>query len=201
MKNKKKIIGLLGGIASGKTEVAKAFSQLNCAVIDADKIANQAFGNEQIRQEIIGLFGEKVINTDLKIDKKYIADKVFDDSTLLAKLNSIIHPFVIDQIEDLICDYGGRTDCRAIILDIPLLLEINWQSRCNILIFVDCDDEKRAVFAEKRANLTKKQLKNRENCQISLDKKRRIAHYTICNNSDLNNLKKQVEEISTKIFE
>ncbi len=200
MKNKKKIIGLLGGIASGKTQVAKFFSQLNCVTIDADEIAHQAFKNEQIKQKIIHLFGEKVINSEQKVDKRYIADKVFDDNTMLDKLNSIIHPFVLDRIEDLVSDYSERTDCRAIILDIPLLMEIGWQSRCDTLIFIDCDDEKRMYLANNRTGLTRKQLNNRENCQISLDKKRQIAHYTIRNNSDLKNLKKQVKEISTKIF-
>lgn len=200
VKNKKKIIGLLGGIASGKTQVAKIFSQLNCAIIDADKIAHQAFNDEQIKQEIIGLFGEKVINSNQKVDKKHIASKVFNNNTMLAKLNSIIHPFVLDRIEDMIVDYSAETDYKAIVLDVPLLMEVGWQSRCDILIFIDCDIEKRMHFADNRAGLTGKQLNNRENCQISLDKKRQIAHYIIHNNSDLKSLKKQVEEISTKIF-
>jgi dephospho-CoA kinase len=197
---KKKIIGILGGIWSGKSTVANQFARLGCGVIDADNIAHEMLDNEKIKKRIVKLFGDSILNKDGKIDHRKLADIVFTDAGKLKELNGIIHPAVLNRIEKLIKEYSRQPEVKAIVLDIPLLLEAGWEKRCDSLVFVNCSREKRVERAEKTGLFDENQLKIRENFQISLDKKADIAENIIDNNNDLDSLIKQVAEIFTNII-
>ena len=197
---KKPIIGILGGIGSGKSTVAELFAHLGCVVIDADKIAHHALEDPEIKQKILDFFGQKILDTSGQIDRKALADIAFGDKEKLSKLNSIIHPVVLQCCETLIETYNSQAQVKAIVLDMPLLLEAGWQNRCNRLIFVDCKDELKADRAKKNGVFNKNQLKIRENFQISLDNKAKVSDNTIDNNSDLSALAEQVTEIFSNII-
>ena len=197
---KKPIIGILGGIGSGKSTVAELFAQLGCVVIDADKIAHQALEEPVIKQKTVDFFGQKILDSSGQIDRKTLADIAFGNKEKLSKLNSIIHPLVLHRCETLIETYNSQAEVKAIVLDMPLLLEAGWQNRCNKLIFVDCKDELRADRAKKIGIFNKNQLKIRENFQISLDNKAKVSDNTVDNNSDLSALAEQVTEIFSNII-
>jgi dephospho-CoA kinase len=196
---KKPIIGILGGIGSGKSTVAELFGQLGCVVIDADKIAHQALEEPEIKQKIVDFFGQKILDTSGQIDRKALADIAFGDKEKLSKLNSIIHPLVLHRCERLLETYTSHAQVKAIVLDMPLLLEAGWQNHCNRLVFVDCKDELRADRAKKIGVFNKNRL-IRENFQISLDNKAKVSDNTIDNNSDLSALVEQVTEIFSNII-
>ena len=119
---------------------------------------------------------------------------------LVKRINEIIHPPVLARCQELICSYNRQNDTSAIVLDMPLLLEIKWEKRCDFLVFVACNAEKREKRTEKRSQMAKKYLKKREKFQISLDKKGNIAHYTVDNNSDESAIAGQVERIFSIII-
>ena len=200
-KKRKKIIGILGGIYSGKSTVAAAFGRLGCAVIDADKIAHKMLEKPKIKKELSKLFGYGIINKSNKIDRRKLADIVFASKEKIARLNRIIHPPVLARIEQLIEEFNRRPDVKAIVLDVPLLAEIGWTKRCDRLIFVGCSPKKRYVRAKKSGLFNENKLKIREKFQISLDKKKKIAENTIDNNLDLISLDRQVAEIFSNIME
>ena len=195
-----KIIGILGGIGSGKSTVATQFGQLGCAVIDADAISHEILAQPDIKKHIKSHFGRDVFDEKGDIDKQKLADRVFENEEELKILTSVIHPPVMARVEALIDEYKCENTAKAIILDIPLLAEVSWENRCDFLIFVDTSVENRAFRAQKRGPIDKKQLKNRENLQISLDKKADMSHYILNNNSDVSTLMEQVEKIFTKII-
>ena len=197
---KKKIIGIIGGICSGKSTVAAQFAKLGCEVIDADSIAHEMLEEKAIKEKIINLFGSSILNREGKIDRKRVADIAFTGTGKLNRLNSIIHPAVLHRIERLIKEIDRLPEVKAIVLDIPLLLEVGWEKRCDSLIFVDCSAEKRLGRAPQIGLFNENQLKIRENFQISLDKKAAIAENTIDNNKDLDYLAKQVAEIFSNIM-
>ncbi len=190
----KSIIGILGGIGSGKSTVAAEFVKLGCKVIDADKIAHELLEKKAVREKIVGLFGLAILDSAGKIDRGKLAEVVFADADKLSSLNKTIHPLVMERAEVLIKQYNRQNKVKAIVLDMPLLAEVGWAGRCNKLIFVDCKRQLRLDRA-KKTGFDENQFKIRENFQISLDNKAGLTDNIIDNNSGLLALAKQVAGI------
>lgn len=199
MDARKPIIGILGGIGSGKSTVACEFAKLGCGVIDADKIAGEMLGNESIKNQIREVFGCGCFDGDGSVNRGKLAEIVFESRDSVVKINSIIHPGVLEKTHGLVLELGKKSGVKAIVLDMPLLLEAGYENVCDVLVYIECNDKVRLMRAENGPN-AKKNLKKRENFQISLDNKREIAHYTICNNSDLPALAGRVETIFANII-
>ncbi len=192
---KKPVIGILGGIASGKSTVAAEFGKLGCAVIDADKIAHELLDNSIIRQKIFAVFGNSILGADGGIDRGKLGELAFSQAEKLSELTKILHPPVLAEIERQVQYLQEDTTIKAIVIDMPLLLEVGWDKHCDKLIFVDCDEKIRFQRASKMPFLSADKLIIRENFQISLDKKVSIAENTIDNNSDLSALVRQVADV------
>jgi dephospho-CoA kinase len=197
---KKPIIGILGGICSGKSTAAAEFAKLGCKVIDADKIAKNLLDKKDVKDKITALFGEAVTEPSGKIDSRKLADTVFADAEKVTLLNETIHPLVLSRAELLIEQFNRQKQVKAIVLDMPLLSEVSWDKRCDKIVFVDCERQNRVKRAKKLGIFEENQLKIRENFQISLDKKAAIADNLIDNNSSLAALTKQVTEIFSCIM-
>jgi len=190
----KPIIGILGGIGSGKSTVAAEFVKLGCKVIDADKIAHELLEKKDVREKIVGLFGQAILDSAGKIDHRKLAEVGFADADKLSSLNKTIHPLVLERAEVLIKQYNRQNQVKAIVLDMPLLAEVGWARRCNKLIFVDCKRQLRLDRA-KKTGFDENQFKIRENFQISLDNKAGLADNIVDNNSGLLSLVKQVADV------
>lgn len=198
MSNPKKIIGIIGGIASGKSRVASAFADNGCSLIDADKIAHKLLEDDSIKQQIHEIFGESVF-CDGNIDNGKLAELVFDSQESLEKINNLIHPKVLSEIDKLLDIYNRDSGVRAIVLDVPLLLEVGWQNKCDCLVFIECDGEIRVQRSLKKG-ISGEMLKKREKFQFSLDKKLNLAHYIVHNNSDWEKTISQVIDVLSVIL-
>jgi len=214
----KPVIGILGGIGSGKSTVAAEFARLGCKVIDADKIAHELLDEPTVKEKVIASFGRTILDSaglvsakaeavagktdtfasNRRIDREKLAEVVFADAQKLSSLNRIIHPLVLQRVEELIEQYNRQNQVKAIVLDMPLLVEVGWDKRCDKLIFVDCEQKLRLDRA-KKMGFDKNQVKIRENFQISLDNKANLADNTINNNSDFSALARQVADIFSYI--
>jgi dephospho-CoA kinase len=197
---KKPIIGILGGIASGKSTVAAEFAKLGCKVIDADKIAKELLDEPHIKEKIVSVFGSSIVAPAGGINREKLAAIVFADADRLATLNSIVHPVVLARAQQLIEQYERQERVRALLLAMALLVEVGWAERCDRLVFVDCKPQLRAVRAKKTGIFDENQLRMRENFQISLDRKAGLADNTVDNNSGLSELARQVAEIFSYIM-
>jgi dephospho-CoA kinase len=188
-------IGIIGGIASGKSTVASELAKLGCAVISADAIVCELFEEASIRDELVRLFGPWVITAAGKVDRKKLAATVFADGGRLRALNALLHPPALRRAEDLIARYQADCQVVAIVLDVPLLVEVGWVDRCDRLLFVKCDWQRRI----ERARLSQDEIRKRENFQISLDRKEALADNVIDNNSDFSALVRQIKTIFSDI--
>ena len=195
----KPLIGIIGGIASGKSTVAREFGKLGCAVIDADQMAHAFLEDPAIRDEVVRLLGPGVIGPDGRIERRTVGQLVFADRRKLAALNAILHPRVLERTESLIAQYRKDDRVPAIVLDMPLLAEVGWTDRCDRVIFVNRALSRRAAPAGPQGTLTEQEIKIRENFQISLDEKMKLADNTIDNNSELSTLVKQIKTIFSEI--
>ena len=195
------MIGILGGMYSGKSTVAAELAKLGCAVIDADSISHQLLEEKDVLKKIVRVFGKGILDDKGKISRSALANRVFGDPAKLETLTGILHPLIMARVEQLIAQCGPQPAVRAIVLDIPLLVEIGWEKRCDHIIFVDCAPPLRLERAKKTGVFDTDQLKIRENLQISLDKKKRIADNIVDNNSDLSGLSKQIACIFSTIVD
>lgn len=198
---KKPIIGILGGIGSGKSTVAVEFAKLGCKVIAADKIAHELLDESVVKGKVTAAFGESILDSAGRIDHKKLADVVFTDADKLSALNNIVHPLVLTRVEQLMERYNRQKQVKAIVLDMPLLVEVGWAKRCDRLIFVDCKPRLRAIRAKKMGTFNKNQLRIRENFQISLDSKAGLVDNIIDNNSGFSELARQVADIFSHIVD
>ncbi len=194
----KPVIGILGGIGSGKSTVAAEFAKLGCKVIDADGIAHELLDEPAVIEKVTALFGQAVLDSSGKIDREKLAEAAFADVQMLESLNRIIHHPVLQRTQELIEKFQRQNQVKAIVLDMPLLVEVGWHKRCDKLIFVNCEKKLRLKRA-KKMGFNENQVKIRENFQISLDNKASLADNTVENNSDFSAIARQVTEIFSYI--
>jgi len=131
-------------------------------------------------------------------DIKSKAVETLDDQEL-DFLNGLVHPRVLGRTEAVIKAYQTDSEICGIVLDMPLLVEVGWEKKCDFLVFVDCSEDKRRHRIKKNAEIDVNQLKKRENFQISLDKKKQKAHYVVNNNSDKSDMAEQIAQIFSSI--
>lgn len=179
--------------------MAAEFGKLGCAVISADAIAHDLLMEGPVCDQVCELFGREILQPDGRIDRRKLAALVFADREKLAALNKVIHPRVLERTEELIAEYNQCEHAKAIVLDMPLLVEVGWADRCDRLIFVRCDRKRRADRLQHRGLMDEREVEIRENFQISVDKKAELADNTIDNNSDFLTLVRQIQDIFSDI--
>jgi dephospho-CoA kinase len=199
----KPVIGLLGGIGSGKSFVAQIFAQLGCAVISSDDLARQAYDDPAVRQCLLDWWGPAVLRPDGSVDRRAIADRIFADSanpTDRRRLESLLHPIVEHRRQQLMHKLVGNTAVRAFVWDTPLLVESGLHRQCDALVFVDAPLPLRQNRVASRRGWGPQELARREKMQSPLDNKRAISQYTVVNAADAGFAREQVEDVLSRIL-
>lgn len=191
------IVGLTGGIVSGKTTIARMFQELGAQVIDADEIARKVVRpGEKAWQGIVEYFGPEILREDLEINRKKLADIVFSNKEKLAVLNSITHPEIIlmlkKQINQLKNKYQKNIIC---IVEAPLLFEAHLEDMMDKIIVVYLNREEQLKRLLLRNNLTREEAIQRIESQMPLEEKLSRADYVIDNCFSLQQTKKQVLQV------
>jgi dephospho-CoA kinase len=186
------IIGLTGGIGSGKTSVSTMLRGIGAWVIDADEVAHELIvPGKPAWQKIVDCFGPAVLRDDETIDRARLGSIVFNDVALRGKLEKIIHPDVEREIFCRVAD-GRRQGRKIAVLDVPLLIEIGWHRRVNEVWLVYVNPEKQLERLMARNHFSKAEATARIRAQFSLEEKMREAHDVIDNNGQLMDTEKQV---------
>lgn len=160
------ILGLLGGIASGKSTVSRLIvSFAPGRIFDADAIARESLELCAKDGRLAASLGPKCIQKDGLPDRKAIAALVFRDAKSLRALERLTHPYVAARIDDAVEDHRSGRGEALLVLDVPLLIEVGLERRCDALWFVDSPDEMRFARAEKRLGLARDELNRREAAQ------------------------------------
>ncbi len=194
---KSKVIAITGGIGCGKSEVAKIIKNKGYPVIFSDDNAKKIMHEDQnIKKKIIEYFGSETYNTDGTLNNKYLAQKVFGDTKQnkenLQKLNSIVHPAVIQKMIDEVEKLEQQGE-KLIFLESALTYEAGLQDGFDYIIVVDCDEKIAIERVSKTRGITPEEVKSRMEQQIPNQRKKELADFVIENNKDLLNLKKSVE--------
>ncbi len=194
------VIGLVGGIGSGKSAIAAMFAAAGCAVIDSDKLVHQILQSAAVKSELQQWLGAAIVDGAGNVDRRAIGKIVFGDPAKLARLNQIIHPREQRERDAQMAQL--LTECRyqAIIWDTPLLLEVGLNRECDALIFIQVSHEIRLERVKKSRGWGPQELDQREKMQIPLDKKADIADYCIDNSGDQAASQRQVLEVLSHLL-
>jgi dephospho-CoA kinase len=188
------VIGLLGGIGSGKSTVAAVFEDLGAAVIDADRIASECLRDPAIRARIEEAFGNRVLNDAGEVDRKALAEEVFASEYRRQKLHAIIHPAIaglmVEELERLRAD----DSTEFIVIDAPLLLESRFRKECDILLMIRVPLESRIERVAAERGWDAGELKRRESFQATAAEKEAAAGAVIENTGSLEDLRARVKE-------
>ncbi|HBC7298332.1 dephospho-CoA kinase [Staphylococcus aureus] len=189
-----KVIGLTGGIASGKSTVSELLSVFGFKVVDADKAAREAVkkgskGLAQVRE----VFGDEAIDENGEMNRRYMGDLVFNHPEKRLELNAIIHPIVRDIMEEEKQEYLKQG--YNVIMDIPLLFENELENTVDEVWVVYTSESIQMYRLMQRNNLSLEDAKARVYSQISIDKKSRMADHVIDNLGDKLELKQNLERL------
>lgn len=197
-----RVIGLTGGIASGKTTVSNILKELGAIIIDADKIARKVVekGSPALK-EIEEHFGREILFKNGRLNRKKLGNIVFNDTELLKKLNEIIHPYIIEKIINEINQYRDTYNNRVIILDAALLIELNLMDLVEEVWLIAVPEKMQLGRLVERENISVDQAQKRIYAQISLEDKKKYADLIIDNSKDLAYLQAQIEENWKRIIE
>ena len=190
-----KIIGLTGGIASGKSTVSAMLKKKGYAVLDADKIAWQlAEPYHPLWQEYKNRYGDRVLQEDKTLNRLAVADIVFANPQERQWMDSMAHPIIKAEIKRQLAELKNN-GCKVVFLDVPLLYESGWDAMADITWVVYVSRENQVQRLCSRNGFTVEEAQRRIRVQMSMEEKRARAQVVIDNNGDLKQLRQQVFDL------
>lgn len=196
-KKNKFVLGITGNIACGKSTVAAIFKTKDCQLIDADCLGHELLSiGTGVYRKIRKSFGQGILKPDNSIDRSKLAKIVFADKRALARLNGIVHPSLIKEINRLI----KNSNKRIIILDAALIIEAGLRRMVDKLVVVTAKKNQQIGRGQKGPGFKRGQIRMRLKSQISQNEKLRFADFTIDNSGLITKTRKQVLEIRRKLW-
>lgn len=187
------IIGIAGGIGSGKSHVAAVFARLGCVVSDSDRQAREALTRREVVDTLRAWWGDGVAPGGV-VDRAAVAHVVFHDPAQRAKLEQLIHPLVHAQRADEVVR-AAASGKRAVVVDAPLLFEAGIDRECDAVVFVDCPREERLARVKASRGWDEAELTRREAAQWPLERKRAACRFVVHNDRAHPDLERQVGEV------
>ena len=187
------VIGLTGGIASGKSTIAKMLSELGAVVIDADKVGHEAFRpHTEAWRKVVAAFGKDILGQNEAVDRSKLAQLVFKDPKALTQLNSIMHPLMHEivgrKIEGL-----RRQGIKVVVLEATLLVEAKWTDLVDQVWVTITPGDTVIDRLVSQKGFTEEQAKARIKSQTPISERAKHADVVLENNSDIDTLRKKVE--------
>lgn len=192
------IIGLTGGIGSGKSAAGIEFEKLGIAVIDADEIAQKAsLKNSKAYKEIVEYFGSSILDNSQNIDRRKLRNIVFNDDEQKKKLEQILHPAIREDISFAI----SNSKSPYTIIMVPLIYETNSKDNYNRILVIDCDEDIQISRAVTRDGASEEDIKKIINSQATKKERLSIADDVISNNSSIEKLSEKVLHLHKNYLE
>lgn len=196
------VLGILGGIACGKSLVCDQFKQLGAIVIAADPMGHDVLRDEVVRRTLVDRWGEGVLADDGSVDRARVARIVFGAGPAARRerdfLEQQVHPRIEARIRERLDDIRRNSPDAVVLLDAALLVEAGWTSLCDEIVFVEARDEVRRERAVARG-WSVDDWRAREAAQVSLTKKRELSRWTLDNSGPTTETYRQVQELWNRL--
>ena len=192
-----RVIGLTGGIGTGKSLVAHMLGELGAEVIDADRIGHEAYTpHTPVWKEVVEAFGEEILQPSGEIDRKRLGSIVFGDPKELARLNSIMHPRMAEMIHERVKELEAQ-GAKTVVVEAAVLVEAGWDKLPWVdEVWVTRSDEEQVVERIKeRNNLPDEEIRKRIGSQLPFEERSRNAQVVVDNSGAIEELKEAVESI------
>lgn len=191
------VVGVIGGVGSGKSEVTRYLERLDALVIHADSLGHEVLREQEVIDALTKYFGSEIVDQETgHIDRTRVASRVFGDTdeskTSRLMLESIVHPRIRQRIRETLDVALSHAKHPVIVLDVPLLIESGWIDHCDRVIYVDAPLETRWNRSKERG-WTREQFQARESAQVDLDTKRQSATDVLCNAGSLESLYQEID--------
>ncbi len=175
--NRPVVIGLAGGIGSGKSFVANFFAEAGCVIYDADREVTALYKRQDVLDTVRGWWGEEAV-IDGEIDRATIAQIIFEDESQRGRLEGLLFPRLHERRRELIQE-AAQTGAKAVVVDAPLLYEAALDEECDVVVFVDTPREIRLERLKARSGWDEGELSRREKAQLPLDAKLQRSDYSL----------------------
>ncbi len=190
-----KVIGLTGGIGSGKSTVSQFLAELGAVILNADEIGHEAFKpNTEIWRKVVAAFGRQILTSDGNIDRKKLGEIVFGNAESLSRLNQIMHPRMYALVKAQLEEYR-RQGTRVVVLEAPLLQEAGWTSLVDEVWVTTAPEATVLKRLEERTRLSQAESLTRIHSQLPSEERVRHADVVINTDCDLDELKSKVKEL------
>jgi len=190
-----KVIGLTGGIGSGKSTVSRFLAELGAVILNADEVGHEAFKPDtEIWREVVAAFGRQIVNPDGNIDRKKLGEIVFGNAESLSRLNQIMHPRMYALVKAQLEEYR-RQGTRVVVLEAPLLLEAGWTPLVDEVWVTTAPEATVLKRLEERSGMSQAESLTRIHSQLPSAERVRQADVVINTDCDLDELKAKVKEL------
>jgi len=195
------VIGIAGGIATGKTEVAKLFANRGAIIISGDELGREVVEESpEVLKELGEAFSEEILDEKGELDRRKLAQLAFHDPTSKQKLNEIIHPHLLEKLKGRLTQLRKKEKEKLVVVDAALIPDWGIKDWLDYLVIVDCTYENQLQRLKERG-LSEKEAKDRIVSQLSSERKRESADYLIENNGTLEELRQESEKLYLLIQE
>jgi len=189
-------VGLTGGIATGKSTVGAMFVELGCHLIESDQITHQLFEPGQaVHAAVVQQFGKRILAGDGTIDRRILGDIVFKDPRARAKLNSLVHPAIIQRQQEWLKEMDAQDPEGIAIVDAALMIEVGTYKNYNKVIVVTGSPEIQRERLRARSALSEEQIESRIRSQMPTEEKLKYADFVIDNSGSIGSTRAQVERV------
>jgi len=189
-------VGLTGGIATGKTTVGEMFVELGCHLIDSDQIAHRLFEPGQaVHAAVVKEFGDGIVAADGSIDRRILGDIVFKDAQSRARLNSLVHPAIIERQQEWLKQVEAQNPKGIAIVAAALMIEVGTYKNYDKIIVVTCTPAIQKERLRARSPLSEDQIEARIRAQMPMEEKARYADFVIDNSGPIETTRQQVAAV------
>jgi dephospho-CoA kinase len=197
--SRKPVIGLIGGIGSGKSLVAAEFVKHGGRLISGDALGHEALRQPDIMDKVSARWGKDVVAPDGSIDRRQLGRKVFADLAERRELERLVFPYIERRIREEIEKANTAADVAFIVLDAAIMLETGWNNVCHSLVYIDVPRTQRLVRLAQQRGWTDKEVTAREAAQMPLEDKKRRADFVVDNSGTIEATARQVAELVQRL--
>jgi len=196
-----KVIGLTGGIGSGKSTVSQYLAELGAVILDADKVGHEAFKPDTPAwHDVVATFGRHILAPDGEVDRKKLGEIVFGDPQALSRLNQIMHPRMYDMMKARI-EECRRQGVEVVVLEAAVLIEANWTPLVDEVWVTVASEAMVLERLKKQRGLAEEQTLARIRSQLSVEERLRHANVVINNDGDLDAVRAKVKELWERLHQ